>query len=77
MNIVEGFGRRGKADKLRFYNIAEASLNEAELPAPPRPRPRLRQHPRTLREAAGDVSRMLNAYATRIRSAPPPASDSD
>ena len=28
-NIVEGFRRRGKADKLRFLNIAEASLEES------------------------------------------------
>jgi four helix bundle protein len=27
-NLAEGFGKRGKADKLRFYNIAQGSLNE-------------------------------------------------
>ena len=27
-NIVEGFARSGKADKLRFYNIAQGSLEE-------------------------------------------------
>ena len=27
-NIAEGFGKRGKADKARFYNIAQGSLNE-------------------------------------------------
>ncbi len=27
-NIAEGFKRRGLKDKLRFYNIAEASLEE-------------------------------------------------
>ena len=27
-NIVEGFRRRGRQDKLRFYNIADASLEE-------------------------------------------------
>jgi four helix bundle protein len=27
-NIAEGFKRRGKHDKARFYNIAEASLEE-------------------------------------------------
>jgi four helix bundle protein len=27
-NIVEGFARNGLKDKLRFYNISEASLNE-------------------------------------------------
>lgn len=28
-NIAEGFKRRGKADKIRFFNIAQASLEEA------------------------------------------------
>lgn len=27
-NIAEGFGRQGTKDKLRFYNISLASLNE-------------------------------------------------
>lgn len=27
-NIAEGFRKRGNADKLRFYNIAQASLEE-------------------------------------------------
>ena len=29
-NIVEGFGRWKNPDKLRFYNIAESSLHEAD-----------------------------------------------
>jgi len=28
-NIAEGYKRRGKADKLRFYNIAQGSLEES------------------------------------------------
>lgn len=28
-NIAEGFKRRGKADKLRFYNIAQGSVEES------------------------------------------------
>ena len=28
-NIAEGFVKRGRADKLRFYNIAQGSLEEA------------------------------------------------
>ena len=27
-NIAEGFKRRGQADKVRFYNIAQGSLEE-------------------------------------------------
>jgi four helix bundle protein len=29
-NIAEGFKKRGKADKLRFFNIAQGSLSETE-----------------------------------------------
>ena len=29
-NITEGFAKRGKADKLRFYNIAQGSLEECK-----------------------------------------------
>jgi four helix bundle protein len=28
-NFVEGFKKRGRADKLRFYNIAQGSLEES------------------------------------------------
>ena len=64
-NIAEGFRRRGKADKARYMNIAEGSLEEcryylilvgdlgygdtAQLAA-----------------ALDEVSRMLNAYAAAI-----------
>jgi four helix bundle protein len=29
-NIAEGFKKRGKADKLRYYNIAQGSLEECQ-----------------------------------------------
>jgi four helix bundle protein len=29
-NIAEGFKKKGKADKLRFFNIAQGSLSETE-----------------------------------------------
>ena len=29
-NIAEGYGKKGINDKLRFYNIAEGSLNECK-----------------------------------------------
>ena len=66
-NIAEGFKKRGRLDKLRYLNIAEASLEEvryylllsrdlsyAEDPAlPPR---------------AEDVARLLAAYGRSISS---------
>ncbi len=29
-NIVEGFGKKSKADKMRFFNIAQGSLEETK-----------------------------------------------
>ncbi len=65
-NIAEGFVKRGKADKLRFYNIAQGSLEECryylilaqDL-----------QYARTdgLMAALDEVSRMLEAYIRAIR----------
>jgi four helix bundle protein len=64
-NIAEGFKKRGKADKARFMNIAEASLEEAryylvlarDLGYPTDP---------TLTEEFGDVARLLSAYVDSI-----------
>jgi four helix bundle protein len=64
-NIAEGFVKRGKADKLRFYNIAQGSLEECRY---------YLILARDLRYAAtadlmtliDEVSRMLQAYAGAI-----------
>jgi four helix bundle protein len=64
-NIAEGFRRRGKADKARFMNVAEASLEEC-------------RYYLILTKDLGygdtgqigqsldDVSRLLHAYSTAI-----------
>jgi four helix bundle protein len=66
-NIAEGFVKRGKADKLRFYNIAQGSLEECRYYLI------LSQdlgYGRTdeLMDAIHEVSRMLEAYARAIAS---------
>ena len=66
-NIAEGFVKRGRSDKLRFYNIAQGSLEEARyflilahdleygdaLP---------------LLEQVDEVCRMLQAYVSAVAS---------
>jgi len=65
-NIAEGFGKRGAPDKLRFYNIAQGSLNECEyyliLAADLG-----YAETRSLIERQNAIGRMLTAYSRAIR----------
>ena len=64
-NIAEGFRRRGKADKVRFLNTSEASLEESryylilseDLGY---------EETGTLLDSLEEVSRLLNAYSKAI-----------
>ena len=66
-NIAEGFRRRGVQDKLRFLNIAEASLEECryyirlgvDLGY-------LEQDPE-LHDSSDEVARLPHTYASKIR----------
>jgi four helix bundle protein len=62
-NIAEGFRRRGKADKARYMNMAEGSLEESRYYLI------LAQDLKygdtsSLTTSLGEVSRLLNAYAS-------------
>ena len=65
-NFAEGFGKRGRPDKLRLYNIAQGSLQEsryylilaADLGY---------GDTRGLLDQTDEVGRMLNAYMATIR----------
>ncbi len=64
-NIAEGFRKRGRADKARFMNIAEGSLDECQYYL------LLAQdlaygETGDLRQVLDEVSRMLRAYAQAI-----------
>ena len=64
-NIAEGFRRRGKADKARYMNMAEGSLEESRYYLI------LAQDlgygdTSRLTTSLDEVSRLLNAYATAI-----------
>ena len=64
-NIAEAFHRRGKADKARFMNLAEGSLQECRYYL-------ILAHDLgygntdQLTAMAEEVSKLLNAYATAI-----------
>jgi four helix bundle protein len=65
-NIVEGFRKRGLADKARFMNTAEGSLEECRYYLI------LAEdlgygETKDLMEALEEVSRLLNAYSRAIR----------
>lgn len=67
-NFAEGFKRQSRPDKLRFYNIAQASLEECRYYL------RLAQdlgygEVSELRASLGEISQMLEAYSRRVRDA--------
>ena len=64
-NIAEGFRKKGKADKLRFFNIAQGSLEESRYYLI------LAQDlgygdVSTLNPLLGEVSKLLDAYMNSI-----------
>jgi len=65
-NIAEGFKRIGKADKLRFYNIAQASLEECRYYLI-LSRDLKYGDVRELRNILEEVSKMLDGYVRAIR----------
>jgi S23 ribosomal protein. len=66
-NIAEGFRKSGKADKSRFYNIAQGSLEECRYYI------RLASDlnygtTNELRSDLEEISKMLTSYINKIRS---------
>ena len=64
-NFAEGFKKRGYSDKLRFYNIAQGSLEESRyylLLA----RDLGYGETRSLLDSVDEVARMLHAYMTAV-----------
>ena len=67
-NFAEGFKRQSRPDKLRFYNIAQGSLEESRYYL------RLAQDlgygdVSILQAALGEISQMLESYARKVRDA--------
>lgn len=67
-NIVEGFNRNGKADKLKFYNYSEASIEETRYQL-------MLAHDLKfadtlpLQENCKEVTRILTAYVRSMKAA--------
>ena len=68
-NIAEGFRRRGRADKARFLNVAEGSLEECRYYLILAEDLGYGENSK-LSSSAEEVSRVLNAYAAAILSPP-------
>jgi four helix bundle protein len=64
-NIVEGYKKKGKLDKLRFFNIAQGSLEETRyylILAKD-----LKYHDtKELLNSIEEISKMLNSYCNKI-----------
>lgn len=67
-NMVEGFNRNGKADKLKFYNYSEASIEEARCQL-------MLAHELEfadtlpLQESCKEITRILTAYIRKLKAA--------
>jgi four helix bundle protein len=64
-NIAEGYGKRSSADKARFYNIAQGSLNECRYYL------RLAKdlgyaETQSLTEQSNEIGKMLRSYTNKV-----------
>lgn len=64
-NIAEGYGKRSSADKARFYNIAQGSMNECRYYL------RLAKdlgyaQTEQLTDQLNEIGRMLNSYTRKV-----------
>lgn len=67
-NISEGYRKKGKADKLRFLNIAEGSLDETKYYLILiRDLKFIKNEYDKLFELSEEISKLLNAYSIAIR----------
>ena len=69
-NIAEGYKRRGGREKIRFYNIAEASLEELRYYFLLCNDLKLGNAGMELEEKADSVARMLNGHIRKIEISP-------
>jgi four helix bundle protein len=68
-NIAEGFKRQSRSEKVRFYNISEASLEEARYYLRLATDLDLTESPHQLIDLADEVARLLNGLIASVRAA--------
>jgi four helix bundle protein len=74
-NIAEGFEKRGKADKVRFLNIAQGSVEECQYYLILARDLKYEGDIESARASLNEVSKLLEGYMKAInRSTPPPSS---
>jgi four helix bundle protein len=66
-NIAEGYKRIGKPDKIRFYNIAQSSLEEVRYYLFLSKELGYMEDINQLKNLAEEVSKMLDAYIKQIQ----------
>lgn len=64
-NIVEGYAKKGKADKLRYFNIAQGSLEECRYYLVLVKDLKL-NYDNKLEDLLEEVSRLLNSYSRSV-----------
>jgi four helix bundle protein len=67
-NIAEGYRKRGKADKVRFLNISEGSLEECKYYLILSKDLNYIENDKGLKNLASEVSKLLTAYSRAILS---------
>ncbi len=67
-NIAEGYKRYGKAEKIRFYNIAQSSLEEVKYYIFLSEELNYVENGKKVGSLAEEVSKMLESYSRQIKS---------
>lgn len=66
-NLVEGYKRKGKADKIRFYNISQASLEEVKYFIILAKDLNYLNDTESLLSMANEVGKMLESYINKMK----------
>lgn len=66
-NIVEGFVKRSKLDKMRFYNIAQGSINECSYYLLLSKDLNYLQNYDELNDLLNEVGKLLNSYSKSVK----------